>query len=240
MTWNQIPAVTFAIALSFFTSVYAISASGAWSSVGQWIAEYQILIFGMTSLLVALTAGIFAWRRFWGASGRQKRSLREFYDGLRSVNNIKDACSALRVLILGGIANELAVLENPAAYFDALRRCDMELAQFRRLVAEIPQSAAKQPQLQFIQTCDGFLDIARQIAPGGHVDFTRYDPNRPLQFNLRLEQWHDSLIQKSWLATELLGDQIRGMDALLFDRNSRPSAGAQVDSVASRHDLRPH
>ncbi len=226
MRRNEIPAFTFAIALSFFALVYAISASGAWHSADQWIQEYQTLILGMTLLLVALIVGTFVWRRVSEARHRNEPTLHEAADHLRRVNDIKDVCGALRTLILAGIANEPTVVENPNAYFEALRTCDVELGEFRRLAVVTPQRAAKLSELQFIQTCDSFLNIARQIAPGGHVDFRR-DPGQRSQFNLQMNQCYDSVIEGWRITTERLGEQIRGMDALLFDINSRISTGAR-------------
>ncbi len=179
----------------------------------------------MSLLLVALIVGTPVWRHIRGAHPRSEPSLRAA-DHLRRVNEIKDACGAFHTLILAGIANEPAAVENPRAYFDALRRCDVELAEFHRLVAEIPQSAARLSELKFIQACDSFLDIARQIAPGGHVDFNRRDPYRRLQFNVQINQCYNSLIEECGITTERLGEQISGMDALLFDASSRISAGA--------------
>ncbi len=106
------------------------------------------------------------------------------------MNDIKDACGALYTLILAGLADEPGVVENPATYFGALQRCDTELQEFRRLATGIRQSAAKLSELQFIQACDNFLDMARQIAPGGHVDFVRPDPKWRLQFDLQLNRRH--------------------------------------------------
>lgn len=227
MRRNEIPAFTFAIALSFFALVYAISASGAWHSAGRWIREYQTLILGMTLLLVVLIIGAFVWRRVWEARHRSGPFLGEAADHLRRANDIKDACGALHTLILAGIANEAAAAENPRAYFEALRRCDAELGQFRRLAVETPQSGAKLSELQFIQGCDSFLDIARQIAPGGHVDFTWRDPGRRLQFNVQLNQCYDSLVDEWRTTTERLDEQIRGLDALLFDIDTRMSTSAR-------------